>query len=214
MELTGALRLTLNSIDFLPMGIGTGFAQVQPTSIGYFAPLGGFTAQELDLIGLPVGVQLGGNGGLGLLGFETFQGSPLPGLSFILDMIVSCGQASLNPVDECDAGLNSQFQFDEDALGTSLILNFSGRVVDTDKSRRTEHVHSEIRRELYRADTATDPRSARPNRRNFYALLGPKGIRLGVQAVPEPATLLTFGAGTVLLAAHRRRGAREAQSSH
>ena len=64
---------------------------------------------------LPVGVQLiNAGGGAGIPDFETFPGSPLPGLNFILDIIVSCGQASLNPVEECDAGSDSPFRFDED----------------------------------------------------------------------------------------------------
>ena len=58
LDLTGAVRVTPTDNRLAPAGTGTGFAQVQPTSTGYFAPLGGFIAQELDLVGLPVGVQL------------------------------------------------------------------------------------------------------------------------------------------------------------
>jgi hypothetical protein len=212
LDLTGGFRVQLNSIDFLPTGGGVGFARVEPTSLGYFAPLGGFIAQELDLIGLPVGVQLlNANGDPGIPDFETFPGSPLPGLNFILDIIVSCGQASLNPMDECDAGVNSPFRFDEDTEGTTVILNFRGRVIDTNNPG-----------ELSTFNAKFDATFTGLTPQQILAVLAANGEiftpfsarKLAVEAppppqIPEPATLLTFGAGTALLAAHRRRRAKK-----
>ena len=174
LDLTGAVRVTQTSIDFLPQGTGVGFAQVQTTSTGYFQALGGFVAQEMDLIGLPVGVQL--NGSAGLPGFETFPGSPLPGLNFILDMILSCGQASLNPADECDAGLNSPFRFDEDTEGTTVILNFRGRVVDSNNPGEVSTFTAKFDATFTGLTPQQILAAARPKRRDFYALLGPKGV--------------------------------------
>ena len=207
LDLTGGVRVTQNSIDWLPEGGGTGFAIVMPTSDGYFAPLAGSLATELDLVDVPVGVQLGA----GLPNFETFPDSPLPGLNFILDMILSCGQASLDPADECTAGLDSPFRFDEDTQGTTVIINFVGRVIDPIgapgevstfnakfDATFTDLTPEEILTQLVTAGEIFSPYSAR------------KISVDQVQPIPEPATLLTFGAGTALLAAHRRRRAKKA----
>ena len=35
------------------------------------------------------------------------------------------------PAKQCDAGVNSPFRFDEDTEGTTVIINFRGRVIDT-----------------------------------------------------------------------------------
>jgi hypothetical protein len=209
LDLTGSVRVTQNSIDWHPVGGPTGDATVQATTNGYFDPLDGLIAKELDLVGLPVGVQLGG--GAGIPGFETFPNTPLPGLNFILDMILSCGQSSLFPAIECVAGPNSPFRFDQDTEGTTVILNFRGRVIDpigapnelstfTAKfdATFTGMTPAQILDELTLVGFIDSPYSAR------------KVTVQQVQAVPEPATLLTFGAGTALLAAHRRRRAKKA----
>ena len=175
LDLTGAIRVQPNTIDFLPTGTGIGFARVEPTSLGYFAPLGGFIAQELDLIGLPVGVQLlNASGDPGIPDFETFPGSPLPGLNFILDIIVSCGQASLFPADQCDAGLNSPFRFDQDTEGTTVILNFRGRVIDTNNPGELSTFTAKFDMTFTGLTPQQILATLAANRRNFYALLGPK----------------------------------------
>ncbi len=207
LDLTGSVRVTANSIDWLPAGGGTGLALISGTSDGYFAPLGGFLATELDLLGLPVGVQLGA----GVPGFQTFPNTPLPGLNFILDIILSCGQTSLDPADECAAGLDSPFRFDEDTEGTTVIINFRGRVIDP---LGAPGEISTFSAKFDATFTGLSPQDI------LDALEGPEGEIFSpysarkitvdqVQEVPEPATLLTFGAGTALLAAHRRRRAKK-----
>ena len=211
LDLTGAIRVSPNSIDFLPTGTGTGLARVESTSLGYFAPLGGFIAQELDLIGLPVGVQLlSGNGDPGLPDFETFPGSPLPGLNFILDIILSCGQVSLNPADECAAGVSSPFRFDEDLLGTTVILGFRGHVIDTNNPGELSTFTAKFDMPF----TGLTPQQILAMIIQNGEIFTPFSARkVSVQEVqvqtPEPATLLTFGAGTALLAVHRRRRAKK-----
>src|SRR5688572_208688 len=208
LDITGAVRVTANSIDFLPEGGGTGFAQIQTTSDGYFSPLGGFIATEMDLIGLPVGVQL--NGGLGIPGFETFAGTPLPGLNFILDMIVSCGQASLDPADECDAGVDSPFRFDQDTEGTTVIINFRGRVVDPIGAPGEMSTFTAKFDATFTGLTPEDILGILVTEGEIFSPYSARKLTVEpINEIPEPATLLTFGAGTALLAAHRRRRAKK-----
>lgn len=208
LDLTGSVRVTATSIDWLPQGGGTGLAAIQPTSNGYFAPLaGGFMATELDLIGLPVGVQLGP----GIPNFETFPGTPLPGLNFILDIIVSCGQSSLDPADECVAGLNSPFRFDEDSEGTTVIINFRGRVIDPIGAPGEVSTFSAKFDATFTGLTPVQILTALQTNGEIFSPYSAQKVTVDqVQTVPEPATLLTFGAGTALLAAHRRRRAKKA----
>jgi len=208
LDLTGSVRVTADSIDWLPEGLGVGVAQVQPTTDGYFAPLIGSQALELDLVGLPVGVQL--NGGAGIPGFETFPDSPLPGLNFILDVIVSCEQAALHPEFECQAGLDSPFRFDEDTNGTTVVINFLGRVVDAANpgemstfSAKFDATFVGLTPEEILAIISRDG--------EIFSPYSAQKITTDIPTqVPEPATMLTFGAGTALLAAHRRRRAKKA----
>jgi hypothetical protein len=208
LDLTGAVRVTNTTIDWHPVGTGFGIAQIQSTSNGYFDVLDGQLAQEMDLTGFPVGVAL--NAPFGIPGFETFPNTNLPGLNFILDIIVSCGQASLNPADECDAGVNSPFRFDQDALGTTVILNFRGRVQDSNNPGE----ESTFTAKFDATFTGITPQQ-------ILATIAAQGfidspysaqkvsVDIPTTTVPEPATLLTFGAGTALLAAHRRRRAKK-----
>ena len=112
LDLTGAVRVTPDSIDWLPRrrsgsGSHASSRRAPATSRRWANSLAARTGPG----GVPVGVQLG----LGIPSFETFAESPLPGLNFILDMIVSCGQASLNPRRlSASLGLDSPFRFDQD----------------------------------------------------------------------------------------------------
>src|SRR5436190_20137274 len=56
LDLTGAVRVTPTSIDWLPQDNGFGLARVEATSTGYFAPLANTLIVEQDLVGVPVGV--------------------------------------------------------------------------------------------------------------------------------------------------------------
>lgn len=204
LDLIGGVRVTADQIDWLPEGGGTGTALILGTSNGYFTALSGDTAIELDLTGLPVGVQIG----TGVPGFQTFPGTDLPGLNFILDIIVSCGQSSMDPDEECVLGEDSAFRFDEDTEGTTVIMNFRGRVIDANNPGEV----STFTAKYDATFTGLSPEE-------ILTIIGTQGfIETGYSArkiavdvptprepIPEPATLLTFGAGTALLAAARRR---------
>lgn len=203
LDLTGAVRVTADTIDWLPVGTGVGFARVEPTSTGYFAPLADMQATELDLFGLPVGVQLGE----GVPGFETFAETPLPGLNFILDMIVSCGQSSLNPAIECVAGLDSPFRFDQDTEGTTVILNFRGRVVDPIGAPGEISTFSAKFDATFTGLTPQQILETLASQGEIFTVYSARKITVDQNppTIPEPATMLTFGVGSALLAAHRRR---------
>jgi len=207
LDLTGAVRVTPDAIDWLPQGLGFGVARVEATSNGYFTPLANSLAHEMDLVGIPVGVQLGA----GIPGFETFAETPLPGLNFILDMIVSCGQASLNPAVECAAGEASPFRFDQDTEGTTIIINFRGRVVDPIGAPGELSTFTAKFDATFTGMTPQDILNAFVANGEIFTVYSARKVTVQqVQTVPEPATMLTFGAGTALLAAHRRRRAKKA----
>ena len=209
LDLTGGVRVTATAIDWLPAGGGTGLALIGDTSDGYFEVLGGFHATELDLAGVPVGVQLGP----GLPGFETFPDTPLPGLNFILDIILSCGQASLDPEDECVAGTESPFRFDQDTEGTTVVINFRGRVIDPIGAPGEESTFSAKFDATFTGLTPEEIIGALEAQGFIDSPYSARKITVDIptQAIPEPATLLTFGAGTALLAEHRRRRAKKGQ---
>ena len=204
LDLIGGVRVTADTIDWLPVEGGTGTALILGTSNGYFSVLSGDTAIEMDLSGLPVGVTLG----TGIPGFQTFPGTDLPGLNFILDIIVSCGQSSMDPDEECVLGEDSAFRFDEDTEGTTVIMNFRGRVIDANNPGEV----STFTAKYDATFTGLSPEE-------ILTIIGTQGfIETGYSArkiavdvptprepIPEPATLLTFGGGTALLAAARRR---------
>jgi hypothetical protein len=208
LDLVGRVRVTATTIEWLPLtGPIAGDALILGAT-DYFAPLEGFAAQELDLAGLPVGVQLGA----GVPGFETFPNTPLPGLNFILDRILSCGQASLDPATECDGGLGSAFIFQQDTQGTTVIINFEGRVVDSANPGEEATFAAKY--------DATFLGQTPQQILNRIFGVGQPGFIISpysaqkivvddISEIPEPATLLTFGAGTALLAAHRRRRAKK-----
>lgn len=206
LDIVGRVRVTATTIDWLPLSALPGDALILGAT-EYFTGLEGTTANELDLVGLPVGVQLGA----GIPNFETFNARP--GLSFILDTILSCGQASLDPVAECDGGLGSAFIFAEDTRGTTIIINFAGRVIDTANPGEEATFSAKFDATFIGKTPAMILNTIFGAGQPGFIVSpysGQKVVIDDVTTVPEPATLLTFGAGTALLAAHRRRRAKKA----
>jgi len=210
IDLIGAVRITPTGIDWLTNGTipggPTGTASVV-TSTGYFAPLDFLDqAVELDLDSVPVGVS-----GLNISGFETFE--DMPGVNFILDTILSCGQVSANPAVECFLGVNSAFRFSQDASGTTVIMNFAGFVTDSNNPDPLAMSSFDAKfSATFLNQTPAQILTAFEAQGYVDAPYGAQKatIEIPVTEVPEPATMLTFGAGTALLAAHRRRRAKKA----
>jgi hypothetical protein len=210
LDLVGRVRVTATTIDWLPLTPPLVGDALILGATDYFSGLEGTTANELDLVGLPIGVQLGA----GVPDFETFNAAP--GLSFILDTILSCGQASLNPVAECDGGLGSAFLFAEDNQGTTVIINFSGRVVDTNNPGEEATFTAKFDATFLGQTPAMILNTIFGVGQPGFIISPYSAQKIVVDVVPpppiipEPATLLTFGAGTALFAAHRRRQAKKA----
>ena len=204
LDLAGAVRVSAEGVvEWLPLD-GGGDALILNTSTGYFIPIRNQRASELDLGPFPTDTQLG------IPGFETFELTSLPGLNFILDVIVSCGASSLNPADECDAGLASPFRFDEDTEGTTVIMNFRGRVIDAANPGEVSTFNAKYDA-TFTGDTTLELLTRLSTEGFIETSYSARKIAVDVPTaeIPEPATLLTFGAGTALLAAHRRRRAKK-----
>ena len=71
LDLVGRVRVTATTIEWLPLNALAGDALILGAT-DYFAGLLGTTTNELDLVGLPIGVQLGA----GIPDFETFNARP------------------------------------------------------------------------------------------------------------------------------------------
>ena len=93
-------------------------------------------------------------------------------------------------------------------------MNFRGRVIDPIGAPGELSTFSAKFDATFTGLTPQDILDAvRCERRNLHGLLRAEGHRTGEQpppTIPEPATMLTFGAGTALLAVHRRRRAKKA----
>jgi hypothetical protein len=208
IDLVGSVRITGDTIDWLTGGLPggpTGEAFVLASS-GYFDGLGfGSGATELDLSGIPIGVS-----GQLVDGFETFE--DMPGVNFILDTILSCGQSSLNPAVECLLGPASAFAFVQDQQGTVVVMNFNGFVVDSDNPDPDAVATFDAKfSATFLGKTPLDILVAFQTQGFIDAPYSAQKITAEIPTeVPEPATMLTFGAGTALLAAHRRRRAKKA----
>jgi hypothetical protein len=209
IDLVGGVRITGESIDWLTDGEpgGTTGDAIVLASDGYFDGLGfGSGATELDLSGIPIGVS-----GQFIPGFETFE--DMPGVNFILDTILSCGQTSFNPAVECILGTESAFSFVEDTRGTVVVMNFNGFVIDSDNPDPLAFATFDAKfSATFLGQTPLDILIAFAENGFVDAPYSAQKLtaEVPITEVPEPATMLTFGAGTALLAAHRRRRAKKA----
>jgi hypothetical protein len=211
IDLVGAVRITSNGIDWLTGGStpgGTTGDAIVTASSGYFDPLNfGDDALELDFAGVPIGV-----GGQNISGFETFE--DMPGVNFTLDTILACGQTSLNPAVECILGPNSMFTFNQDTKGTTVVINFSGFVTDSNNpDPLAMGTFAAKFNATFLNQTPIQILTAFQQQGFIDAPYSAQKAVVDVPnntEVPEPATMLTFGAGTALLAAHRRRRAKNA----
>lgn len=201
LDIAGAVRVTsAGMIDWVaPVGGGFGTPAVQITSTGYFVPLIGSNAREADLnaVAFPAGPP---GTFASFSGFETFPGTTLPGLNFALTRIDMCEVG-------CGFGFAPQFNVLFTGGNTSVIMNTRGTVTDSNNPGEVSNWVGQF--------TAQFPATTPQQLINQLVAEGfidtsfsaSKVARAQSQppAVPEPATLLTFGTGTALLAWRRRR---------
>lgn len=212
LTLAGAVTVTNTTIDFLDsFADGNEFVVVpDPGPADYFSFLAGTFGDALDLNYL---TQPPGPAGFApLANFLTFDADP--GLSFTLEAIALCDPAACffpgTPFNAFQTFNDTTNDFD-----TSVQLALRGTVRDTTGANGTGEVSTWAGSytatfqgqtiEEVRADFLADNQIDAPYSAEITAQVVP------VQVVPEPATLLTFGAGTALLAAHRRRRAKQSK---
>ena len=211
------VRVTPTTIDFLatPGGdIGVpGTAIVNSTSTlqngGVAVPgLSGSTVLEKDLsvAAQPPG-PVGFPGGP-LSFFETLNADPT--INFTLSNLVRCGDTPLGIIAGaifCPLGLNSAFLFNPvSSTDTTVTINLIGTVFDTDTptliSNFVGHIDAPFPGQtILQLLTAFETAG--------FIDTSFSGAKVSTFApVPEPMTLLTFGAGAILAVRKRRKAAK------
>ena len=198
LDIAGAVRVTNTGlIDWVPpVGMGFGMPVVQPTTIGYFAPLIGFTVREADLSA--AAFPAGPPGTFApLSGFQTFPGTPLPGLNFTLTGIDICEVG-------CGFGFAPQFNVVFTGGNTSVIMNVRGTVTDSGNPGELSNWVGQFTAQF--PGQSPSDLIAQLLRDGFIdTSFSASKISTAVPTIPEPATLLTFATGAALLAWRRRR---------
>ena len=201
LSLSGGVKVTGTDIDWLPLSGTTDneFVVIPSTAGDYFdyLLLTQGDAIDLNVAAQPVGVPIV------LPNFLTFEADP--GLSFELNFIAPC-----NPAD-CFIP-NSPFNAYQQTIGgitrTTIELAMRGQVTDSTPNVPGPDV-TNFWTGTYSADFNTTIANLQTQFLTQGFIQAPYSARLDVTFVPEPMTLLTFGTGTVLLAAHRRRRAKQ-----
>ena len=216
LAISGRVRVTQENIDFYLTSDPTNeFGVLDSTPGDYFDSLPLFStgdALDLNLVAQPPGPA----GFAPLVNFLTFDADP--GLSFTLTGIAECtlncfggspiivtpSGVFLNPFSATQesngqGGFNSQISIQvrgtvQDTTGGDGVSNFTGSYTATFTGQSLADLILD-----FTADGQIDA--------GYDAEIL---VTASPTEVPEPATLLTFGAGTALLAAHRRRRAKKA----
>ena len=204
LNFTGDVVVTASTINFQDSdGISNAFTLT--TSTGYFANMDTGVVTP----GYGSAIDLGAPPIVGFL--HDFKENPdVPSdyddLSFDLFSIVAPSVAPCDPNvhytvnQQCSLG---PFTLAQTATGVAIRMDITGQFVDPQYSDTPATGVYTAQRAGATIDAMLDAIVANPNFafRNSYSAT--------ITAVPEPATLLTFGAGTALLAAHRRRRAKK-----
>jgi hypothetical protein len=205
LQLTGAVGVTATTVTFYQFLIGGVGANVNTQAItGSTIEDGGvlvaplqppnlMNEKPLTALTTPPGVP-----NLNVDLFEYSQNPAAPVIDFVLDYVFTCPQ--LGPQYTCLGA--SPFGFIENAggLSTTITLQMSGRVFDTATPSIqsnwtglwTTNVNKSIAQIFATIETGG----------TIYNSISATKI---TAVVPEPATLLTFGAAMAFLVAHRRR---------
>ena len=207
LSIAGIVRVDATDIDFVTGPNGNEFIVLPDVNSDYFdyLALSFGNALDLNLFAQPPGPA----GFPPLANFLTFDADP--GLSFTLTGIAAC-----NPADCFLPGrpfnIFETFNTTTGDFDTTVQMGVNGTVQDTTGPNGTGEISDFIG-----SYTATFTGQSIADLVADFAADGE--ITAGYDAeflvsipsqIPEPATLLTFGAGTALLAAHRRRKAKKA----
>ena len=198
LNLAGRVRVDATTIDWLELlGAGTDNEFIVLFGTEHFDGLAFTQGDALDLnVALqPIGVPFS------LPNFLTFEADE--GLSFELQFIAPCDPAScLFP--------GTPFNAYQETVGgvvrTTVELAMSGIATDTAGPNAVEgaSMWQGTWSQSFVGVTIADLQAAfAPGGPGF--IVAPYAADIQVTFIPEPMTLLTFGAGTALLAAHRRR---------
>jgi len=208
LRLGGTVRVTNTDIDWQAVdGFGNEFVVLPSTAGDYFDFLNLSFGDALDLNTLlqPVGPA----GFPPLANFLTFDADP--GLSFTLTGIASCDPATCF-VPGTAFNAFQTFNNTSGVFDTTVQMSVRGTVQDVTGPNGTGEVSN-----FTGSYTATFTGQSIAS--VLADFLADNEINAGYDAefvvsipsqIPEPATLLTFGAGTALMAAHRRRKAKKA----
>ena len=207
LTLAGIVRVTSTDIDFVAFPGGNEFIALPDPNSDYFDYLALSFGDALDLNNIlqPVGPA----GFPPLANFLTFDDDM--GLSFSLSGIASCDPATCF-VPGSAFNVFQTFNNTTGVFDTTIQMSVSGTVQDTTGPNGTGEISN-----FTGSYTATFMGQSIAN--VLADFLADGEVNAGYDAefvvsipsqVPEPATLLTFGAGTALMAAHRRRKAKKA----
>ena len=209
LSLSGSVRVTATAIEWVQASSGFDFIVIDDTNSDFFDYLA-FTfgdAIDLSAVAQPAGLPFPGGP---LPNFLTFEEDA--GLTFTLESISPCDTSSCffpgTPFNYLQTTNSSG------GVDTAIQMSMSGTVSDTtpnDPGDTTDPSNwlgswtatfqgesvDQLRARFLLAGQITDEYDA-----ELSVTLIP------TQVIPEPATLLTFGLGTAVLAARRRRQAK------
>ena len=216
LTIQGSVVVSATTIDWIPDGPTDGTFTTKDPGTGYFStifsadvfnPNGGFIEDLTPGYPIP-------NAGF----LDDFQGVTLPAeyddLSFTLEDVVLPGVEECQADTDYDTGDTCRLGFfiltqNDNSVGASLEVLGSFVDLTYGDDGSLNNAKGQF------SDTLTEPEF--DTIREIVDIIDTPGgsIRTGWTAtfiatpIPEPATLLTFGLGTALVAAHRRRRAKK-----
>lgn len=199
LDIAGSVKVTPTSIDWASDGGTTGVVQVQNTSTfangGVVINTGTATEKDLNLASFPTA------GFPPLTLFETLSAAPT--INFVLQDIFSCPEVGGGTT--CDAGAASPFAFAQGGGGTTVTLVMTGIVFDTTTPTLVSNWTGIFTAQFPGQTIAQLLNQLTTNPGYIDTSFSASKVTVQQSTVPEPATLLTLGIGSGLMALRRRR---------